>query len=71
MPGQPPLLQGHLKARAVRAIDASEVAAPKPPTDGGSATGPDQAGAAKGRATKTIEATATRDHLEGSEQGPS
>ena len=71
MPGQPPLLQGHLQAGGVREVDASGVAASKPATDGAADVGPDDVDAARGRATKSPAAVATREHLEGSEQGPS
>ena len=71
MPGQPPLLQGHLRAGGVRSLDASEVATPKPASDGAGDAVPGDGDAARGRATKSPAAIATREHLEGSEQGPS
>jgi hypothetical protein len=71
MPGQPPLLQGHLQAGGMRSIDRSEVNVSKPATDGAADVGPGGGDATRGRATKSDAAVATREHLEGSEQGPS
>ena len=77
-PGQPPLLQGHLKPGGLPSGEASSAAARQP--DAGSnrsaqpaedvATSPNQADAVSGKATKSPADVATRPHLEGAEQGP-
>ena len=85
-PGQPPLLQGNLKAGGLRADDSAGEQADQPPGEGGPAgqtsseisaqpaedvaTSPNQADAVSGKATKSPADVATRPHLEGSEQGP-
>ena len=85
-PGQKPLLQGHLRAGGVREQDGSSPGGPPPDGAGTEAQPPEHVGAEpaedlsaagntddaiRGKATKSPAATATRPHLEGSEQGPS
>jgi hypothetical protein len=80
-PGQKPLLQGHLRSGGVRPDDGSTPGGPPPdaaavpnegaePAEDVSAAG-NTDDAVRGKATKSPAATATRPHLEGSEQGPS
>jgi hypothetical protein len=80
-PGQRPLLQGHLRAggksavqRSSERLEADELASPQvddvpsaQPAREGTAGDAD---AEQGKATRSPAETATRRHLEGSEQGP-
>jgi hypothetical protein len=84
-PGQRPILQGHLRPGGRREADSTDTpAGAEPEAKGGpEAKGtPDAsaqpaaegtqgaAEAARGKATRSPDAVATRPHLEGSEQGP-
>jgi hypothetical protein len=83
-PGQPPLLQGHLRPGGMRAgEETSAAAAPRQdpaaetPRAGdpasakpASETAKGPVDAARGKATRSPAEVATRPHLEGAEQGP-
>jgi hypothetical protein len=85
-PGQPPLLQGHLRAGGTRdpdlpgagaGVDTDTAAADRPSEAGTPASAQPategargEGDAVKGKATRSPAEVATRPHLEGSEQSP-
>jgi hypothetical protein len=65
--GEKPLLQGHLKKKRQGALAMPE----PPPARPAESAAESPAPATKGQRTRGKAETATRPHLEGSEQGPS
>jgi hypothetical protein len=79
-PGQRPILQGHLRPGGRREADPTDAPAGAEPEAKGTPEASAQpaaegtqgaADAARGKATRSPDAVATRPHLEGPEQGPS